>query len=62
MPRVAMYKRLGLTPGSCTLGAARSAYRRQALNCHPDVLGGSEEKFKALKDAMDFIEDDLTDR
>lgn len=46
-------------------GGLRKAYRRRALECHPDRFGGDrrkEEEFKRLVDAFDVLSDPVRRR
>ena len=53
-PQPTPYEILGVSP-SVTDSELKEAYRNLAKRWHPDVQGGSEEKFKEIKGAYDTI-------
>lgn len=50
------YETLGLTP-SATLDEIKAARRSLTQRWHPDKEGGDAEKFKAIKEAYEILED-----
>ena len=53
------YELLGVERGA-DAAAIKSAYRRQAMDCHPDRHGGCVDKeahFKAISQAYDVLKD-----
>jgi DnaJ-class molecular chaperone len=49
-----LYSLLGV-PRDATVARIKAAYRRLARRYHPDVGGGSAERFRALKDAFETL-------
>lgn len=56
MKNTSLYDFLGVTPDA-SVEDIRAAYRKLSKVCHPDMPGGSAEKFGAIKEAHDILTD-----
>lgn len=52
-----LYEVLGVKKNA-TPDDIKSAYRKMSKSCHPDVEGGSADKFRAVQEAFDVLSND----